>query len=179
MKRFREYLSEAEHVELSVDSAVWEPQLDKMNFDLEAVTSEPFLNSALFVNAVRGTLERYGILLPAHSNMQQLSVEAEVVYDLVDDLTSNRQDYTQGGDEKDSVNPRYLYMVHNLDPNGNVEGYAQIVNQEELDALGSMDRLSDEEEFEAGVADQDNTWLANWRKQQRHTNDDSGNTNEY
>lgn len=159
MLGFKQYLEERDNVtiEITADSG-WLPQIGKANEDLEKVTAHPFLNSALFVNAVRGTLERYGILLPAHSNLQQLSMEGEVVYALGD-------------------SGHFVYVVHNLDPNGNVEGYAQIVDQDELDSLAVMDRLPDEEEpvDEANPLDAVNRM----RKQVRRSNDDSGNTAEY
>ena len=159
MLGFKQYLLERDNVVIDIQSdSGWVPQIDKANEDLERVTAHPFLNSALFVNAVRGTLERYGILLPAHSNMQQLAMEGEVVYALGD-------------------SGHFVYMVHNLDPNGNVEGYTQIVDQDELDSLATMDRLPDEEEPVDEPHPLDD--VARMRKQVRHSNDDSGNSDEY
>jgi len=159
MLGFKEYLNERTHVEIDVAPDAWLPQLDKLNQDLEQVTLKSFVNSALFVNAVRGTLERYGILLPPFSNMQQLSMESEVVYALGE---SNH----------------FVYMVHNLDPDGYVEGYAQVIEQADLDALGTMDRLGDEEELEAHHHDPLDD-VNRMRRQVRHSNDDSGNDAEY
>lgn len=172
MKRFKDYITEEEHVHLSVDSKVWLSQRDKINHDLETITETPFLNSALFQNSVRGTLERYGILLPAQAQMQFLSTEGEIVYTLVDDLASSQQDYKlTGQNENEGNSSYYLYMVWNLTPEANVEGYANIVTQEELDALGTLDHATDP----VGTEDP----MDVWRRQQRHTNDDSGNDDEY
>jgi hypothetical protein len=159
MLGFKDYLNEMTHVEIDVQPEAWIHQLDKMNEDLEKVTAQPFLNSALFVNMVRGTLERYGILLPPFNNMQQLSMEAEVVYAL-------------------GESGHFVYMVHNLDPHGNVEGYAQVVTQDDLDALGSMDAGGSDEGY---TDDGDNTLDAinRMRRQVRRSNDDSGNNDEY
>lgn len=153
MKRFKEYLNEKVHVEIDVDSNTWLPQLAKANEDLEKVTLEPFVNSAIFTNAVRGTLERYGIVLPAHSNMQQLSMESEVVYILGD-------------------TGYFVYMVHNLSPTGHVEGYAQIVNEDELDDLDAPH--SNEEEVPEEPEPVRKPWIPPARR-----DDDSGNNDEY
>lgn len=151
---FREFLNEEEYVHIDFDvnnSSLGD--LEKINEDLDAVTANPYVNSAVFVNSVRGTLERYGIVLPAHVNMQQLSLEGEYVYSLGD-------------------SGQFVYMVHNLDDNGNVEGYAQIVDSDELEDLIDLNAEEPTEDVEAEVSD----W-AKYPKARR--DDDSGNTNEY
>lgn len=156
MLRFSEFIKEEEHVQIDIDlknSPLGE--IDKINADLDAVTLNPFINSALFVNAVRGTLERYGIVLPAHSNLQQLSLEGETVYQLGD-------------------SGQYIYMVHNLNPESQVEAWAQIVDSEELADLTSLD--SDENDVDV-VPDNGPTEWMKYPKARR--DDDSGNTAEY
>jgi hypothetical protein len=65
-------------------------------------------------------------------------------------------------------------MVHNLTPEGAVEGYAQIVDQEELDDLSE---LGIPETIEP---EQDRTQPTEWMKYPKaRRDDDSGNTNEY
>lgn len=155
MLRFKEYLEE-DHVVIDVDPNYTLSNIDKANEDLDAVTEHPFVNSALFVNAVRGTLERYGVILPAHSNMQQLSLEGEWVYQLGD-------------------SGHYVYMVHNLDNEGAVEGYAQIVDQEELEDLVDME--GDDDDTAVEPKDSGPTEWMKYPKARR--DDDSGNTNEY
>lgn len=85
--------------------------------------------------------------------MQQLSLEGEYVYSLGD-------------------SGQFVYMVHNLDDNGNVEGYAQIVDSDELEDLIDLNAEEPSEDVEAEVSD----W-AKYPKARR--DDDSGNTNEY
>jgi hypothetical protein len=122
MLRFKDYLKEStEHyVNIDVDTKTLEVNLDTLNDELDKVTLKNFVNSSVFVNAVRGTLERFGVILPAHSNIQQLSVEGEWVYKLGD-------------------SGYYAYIVHELSPEGEVEGYAQIVDTDELDSLKKLD----------------------------------------
>lgn len=151
MLRFKDYIKEEEHIELDVNPEFALTQVDKINEDLDAVTANSFVNSALFINAVRGTLERYGIVLPAHSNMQQLALEGETVYALGD-------------------SGHYVYMVWDLDENHSVEGYATIANHEELDDLISLDG-DEEEPVEVERIPR--------RLPPAARDDDSGNTNEY
>lgn len=155
LQSFKQYFTEEEHIELEVDPKLALSNLDKVNEDLDAVTINPFMNSAIFVNAVRGTLERYGIVLPAHSNMQQLSMEGEWVYALGD-------------------SGHFVYMVHNLNDEGQVEGYAQIVDQEELDDLASLNDDSDSDELAASPGIEPVRKYPPARR-----DDDSGNTAEY
>lgn len=157
MLKFKEFVTEEHEVVIDVEPTVALSHLDKANEDLDLVTLQPFVNSALFVNAVRGTLERYGIVLPAHSNMQQLSMEGEYVYALGD-------------------SGHYVYMVHNLTPEGAVEGYAQIVDHEELEDLKELN--DDEDAEDADVANTDG--VSEWKKYPpARRDDDSGNTDEY
>jgi hypothetical protein len=154
MERFRKFLEEEEYVAIDVDlknSPLGD--IEKINEDLDAVTANSFANSGVFVNAVRGTLERYGILLPAESNMQQLALEGEYIYALGD-------------------SGQYVYMVHNLDDNGSVEGYANIVDGDELEDLKELNDDEPTEDVEPQVSD----W-AKYPKARR--DDDSGETAEY
>ena len=155
MLRFKDYIAEDHTVEIdlnNVEPSLVLSHLEKANEDLDRVTEEPFVNSALFVNAVRGTLERYGIVLPAHANMQQLSVEAEYVYAI-------------------GESGYYVYIVHNLNPDGYVEGYAQVVDSEELEELKDMDDDDFEEEREETPQQP--------KYPPARRDDDSGNSNEY
>lgn len=157
MLRFKEFVTEDATVVIDIQPDLALSHIDKANEDLEEVTKMPFVNSALFVNAVRGTLERYGIVLPAHSNMQQLSLEGEVVYQL-------------------GNSGHYVYMVHNLDPDGGIEGYASIVDEEELHDLSGLDFDNDEGMDEP----KDNTEPSEWMKYPKaRRDDDSGNNDEY
>lgn len=156
MLRFKEFLNENGMVILDVKPDLALSNLDKANEDLEKVTELPFVNSALFVNAVRGTLERYGIVLPAQSHMQQLSLEGEAIYQL-------------------GESGHYVYMVHNLDPDGSIEGYATIVDEDELKDLSELDYDNDDG-FDAPEKNEPTEWMK-YPKARR--DDDSGNDAEY
>lgn len=151
---FKQYFSEETHIEIDVDPKLALSHLDKANEDLDAITMNPFVNSALFVNAVRGTLERYGIVLPAHSNMQQLAMEGEYVYAL-------------------GESGHYVYMVHNLNEEGQVEAYAQIVDEDELADLASLNDDADDNTLAAADAP------PAYKPPPARRDDDSGNTDEY
>lgn len=157
MERFKDFIKEEVTTVIDVDlknSPLGD--IEKVNADLDAVTLNPFVNSSLFTNAVRGTLERYGILLPAESNLQQLSLEGEYIYQLGD-------------------SGQYVYSVHNLSPEGEVEGYAQIVDGDELAELTALD--TDENDVDEPVNDSGPTEWMKYPKARR--DDDSGNTAEY
>lgn len=123
MQTFKEFLNEQETTLITdaPDKNLLEENLDVLNNDLDAVTDKPFVNNLVFVNAVRGTLERYGIKLPAGYESFAMSIEAESVYSM------------------DNDSGYYLYMVFNLNPDGYVEGYAQIVDEDDLQDLLSID----------------------------------------
>lgn len=164
MLNFKEFITESVEctdrgTEIAApDQKLLMNNLAKINQDLDAVTEHPFVNSALYVNAVRGTLERYGIILPAASNMQQLSVEGETIYTLGD-------------------SGWYIYMVHNLNKEGYAEGYAQIVDEDELDDLAADEAAAPEDVVQpapSGSAPPRKPWIPPARR-----DDDSGNDNEY
>lgn len=155
MLSFKEFLNE-EHQEIDINPEFALTQIDKINEDLEAVTAKSFVNSALFVNAVRGTLERYGIVLPAYSNMQQLTLEGETVYAL-------------------GESGYHVYMVWNLDEDHACEGYATIADHEELEDLYSLND-EDEEPTEGKPDGEPSEWMK-YPKARR--DDDSGNDAEY
>lgn len=155
MLSYKEFLKENQQepaIPIVGDHKFTLDNLDKANEDLDLVTNTTFVNSSIFVNAVRGTLERFGVVLPAASNMQQLAIEAEYVYALGD-------------------SGHYVYMVHDLDPDGHVEGYAQIVDQEELADLKELDD------------DEDNQLPSEPNQIRKYPparrDDDSGNDSEY
>ena len=152
-KSFKEFIGEDAGVYVDVKPDLASLQLDKANEDLETITLRPFQNSSVFVNAVRGTLERYGIALPVTSTMQQLSLEGELTYAL-------------------GETGMFVYVVWNQNPEGILEGYAQIVNKEDLDDLQGISGEPEE------VKELDPT-PPSLRYPKARRDDDSGNTNEY
>jgi hypothetical protein len=154
---FKEFITEQEELVIDTNAELVVPNLDKVNEDLDAVTEAPFVNSAVFMNAVRGTLERYGVILPASYVMPMLSAEAETVYSLGD-------------------SGLYLYICHDLH-DGLVEGYAQIVTEEDLDDLMSME---DDEDVDSEEETKDSAARTHFElPAKRRSNDDSGNDSEY
>lgn len=155
MRSFKSFITEEELL-IQVHSGA-QLSVEKLNADLDAITERPFVNSAVFTNAVRGTLERYGILLPPSYVMPMLSSEAETVYKLGD-------------------LGKYLYVCHDL-VDGVVDGYAQIVDEDELNDLIDMDK------FKEDSAERDDKIEAAKRMfippDRRRAADDGGNTNEY
>jgi len=123
MMKFREFMTEQESVVIqdAPDKNLLEENLDVINNDLDAVTDKPFVTNLTFINAVRGTLERYGIKLPRGYEVLVTSIEAEMTYSM------------------DNDSGYYLYIVYNLNPDGYVEGYAQIVDEEDLNDLLNID----------------------------------------
>lgn len=152
MLGFKEYLEEKTNVTIDIQAdSGWLKRLQEINADLAKVTAKPFLNSPLFVNACRGTLERYGILLPSYQAVQQVSMEADVVYALGD-------------------SGYFIHMVHNLDCHGNVDGHCKILSQAELDTLAGEELIPDEEEGCCDDPVKDS--IVRMRKQVRRTNED-------
>lgn len=158
MLTFKQFLNEEEQLSIdNVDSKLLHSNMENINAALDAVTNTQFVNSALFTNAVRGTLERFGILLPKGYEYPMLSSAAESKYDL-------------------SGTGLYLYVTHNMSKDGYVEGYAQIVDADELDDLNSMDDLDDDD---FAQVKQPLPSTSEYLRQTRRTNDDSGNDDEY
>ncbi len=153
MLKFKDFLNEqAEADVIEVDSKLLNSNKDAINADLDKLTEKPYQNAPILLNQLRGTLERYGMLLPAEATSNFLNLSAELVYALGDaDLN--------------------LYIVFDTGEDGFVDGYAQIVTSDELDDLIQMDSnelLGDREQ----ITMRPSTWYAK-------RDDDSGNTSEY
>jgi len=152
MLKFKEYIAEEnKDVMLDVDSNMVTSNFDAINNDLDAVTTKPFQNAPIFLNAVRGTLERYGIALPASATQYFINLDAELVYML-------------------GESPYHLYIVYNTNDDGWTDGYAQLLTADELSAVMNM---SPEELVDRTQAEMQQRYLPARR------DDDSGNTSEY
>lgn len=154
MKRFKDFLNEELEVDvIEVDSASVSNNKDALNAELDALTDKPYQNAPIFLAQLRGCLERYGMQLPAQVTPNFLNLSAELVYGLGDtDLN--------------------LYVVFDTnEEDGFVDGYAQVVDSDELSDLMNMEKediLGDREELNMRPS----TWYAK-------RDDDSGNTDEY
>lgn len=149
MLKFNEYIAEQEDLVIDEVPEQLLAQIDTINVELDQITEQPFLNSAIFFNLIRNTLERFGIVIPPGYEMPMLSTDSETAYAL-------------------GETGYYIYIVHNTEV-GAVIGYAQIVNKEDLDDL--MSSFSDEEGTEIHL---NKPWIPPARR-----DDDSGNTAEY
>jgi hypothetical protein len=118
MLKFSEYFAEQDGT-LEIEKEQLEGQLDFLNADLDKVTEKPFQNCAVFMNAIRGTLERYSLLIPPMGHAS-LSTSAELVFKLGD-------------------SGKFLYIVHDVNDFGFTEGYAQVVTNDELKDLSKLD----------------------------------------
>jgi hypothetical protein len=150
----RESVSEPIHV--NTDGELLKINMKQVNSDLAEVTKNTFVNSVMFVNAVRGTLERYGVILPPEVNMHQINLEAEYTY-----VIGN--------------SGLYAYVVHNLDPEGSCEGYACVVGAEDLHNLKNLDAEEDDDDMDPRLHGP-----TEWMKYPKaRRDDDSGETAEY
>lgn len=153
MLKFNEFLKE-EHYDVNVidiDSRMLEVNKDSINSELDKLTEKPYQNAPIFLNQLRGCLERHGMLLPQEATANFLNLGAELVYPL-------------------GETPFYLYIVFDTSDDGFVDGYAQIVDESELSELVNMDK--DEMLDHAPIVQRPSTWYAK-------RDDDAGNTNEY
>ena len=152
MKKFIDFLKEEEV--LDVPFKVSPDNIDSLNAELEAMTEKQYQNAPIFLAQLRGAFERYGILLPASMTKEFLNLDAEVVYALPNN------------------DNQYVYAVYNTNDNGLVDGYAQIVSEDELnDLMGmSVDELLSSDDNEAAIKP---------RYLPARRDDDSGNSNEY
>ena len=153
MLKFKDFLAEAHDDKiLPIDSKLLANNLQAMNDELDVLTEKPYQNAPIFLNQLRGFLQRFGTTLPASATNHFLSLSAELVYALGD-------------------SPYNLYIVYDTGEDGFVDGYAQVVTDDELDDLLAMDPeeiLGDREEMEPRSS-------ISYAKR----DDDAGNTAEY
>lgn len=153
MLKFKDFLNEqAETDVIEIDSKYLNSNKDALNADFDVLTDKPYQNAPIFLNQLRGTMERYGMMLPAEATANFLDLSAELVYALGDsDL--------------------YLYVVYDTGEDGFVDGYAQVVTSDELSDLTALDTdelLGDRDPMRPRSS------ISYARK-----DDDSGNSSEY
>lgn len=120
MIKFDEFLKEQASEMIEVDPQLLENNRDDINADLDKLTEKPYQNSPIFLSQLRGCLERYGMMLPAAATVNFLNLGAELVYMIPD-------------------TPYHLYIVYDTNEDGFVDGYAQLVTDDELSDLINMD----------------------------------------
>ena len=123
MLKFSEYLKEENEDVIDTDAQRLESNLDALNTDLDTLTAKPYQNAPLMLMQMRGALERYGINLPQQATVNFMNLSAELVYALGD-------------------SDKFLYMIYDTNDDGYVDGYAQVVDSEELSMLANSEVLN-------------------------------------
>ena len=119
MLKFNEYLKEQTEEVMEVDDQYVMNNMETLNADLDVLTERPYQNAPIFLAQLRGTFERYGILLPASATPNFLNLSAELVYTL-------------------GETNHHIYIVYDTNDDGMVDAYAQIVSDDELkDLIGA------------------------------------------
>lgn len=153
MQKFKEFITEALDDVIDIDEKHLEENMEQLNADLDAYTEKPFQNAPIFLNQLRGAMERYGMYLPASATPNFLNLNAELVFKL-------------------GESAYHLYVVYDTNDDGYVDGYAQVVTADELKDLMSMDMSDIVNSDRDMIAVRHSDWY-------RKRDDDAGNTSEY
>jgi len=153
MLTFNQFLKEAYEEVMDVDNAHLLKNMATINAELDVLTEKPYQNAPILLNQLRGCLERLGVLLPASATPHFLNLSAELVYTL-------------------GETGHYLYIVYDTNDDGYVDGYAQIVSEEELKDLAGMDKSEIVNSDRNLIAVRHSDWY-------RKRDDDAGNSDEY
>lgn len=153
MLNFNEFLNEEFDEVIPVDSKYLGSNLDNLNAELEELTEKPYQNAPIMLTQLRGVLQRYGMMLPQSATLNFLDLGAELVYMLGD-------------------SPYHLYIVYDTNEDGFVDGYAQVVTDEELEDLLGMDTDELIDADRKPIMQRPSTWYAK-------RDDDAGNSDEY
>lgn len=167
MQSFKNFISEERQIDtlrIETDSTVLKNNKDAMNADFDRLTAMPFQNPIIFYNQLRGTLERYGMIVPPGATKHFLNFDAELSMPL-------------------GESGLFLYVVFNTHKNTKVEGYAQIVDAEELQNLMNSDDAREEEneedEDKEEEMEDDEDEMSDNEKYRKRKDDDSGDDSEY
>lgn len=153
MLNFKQFINEEVDDVIDTDERRLENNLDAFNDELDALTEKPYQNAPVFLAQLRGVCERYGIQIPQSATPEFLNLGAELVYSL-------------------GNSGQHLYIVYDThDVDGFVDGYAQVVNGDELKDLMGMSAEDLVGEREA-LTMRPSTWY-------KSREDDGGNSDEY
>jgi len=151
MLKFNEFLKEeTEEDVIDIDARYLDENQDALNAELDTLTEKPYQNAPIMLAQLRGVLQRYGMILPQGATNNFLNLSAELVYAL--------------GDTN-----KYLYVVYDTNEDAYVDGYAQVVDEEELGMLASSNVLNTDR---ALIPVRHSDWY-------RKRADDAGNSDEY
>lgn len=152
MLKFKQFINEETDGAIETDSRHLSENMEALNDELENLTMKPYQNAPIFLAQLRGVCERYGIQIPQSATTEFLNLGAELVYSL-------------------GTSGFFLYVVYDThDEDGFVDGYAQVVSNDELKDLMGMSAEDLVGEREALMV-QSNTY--------RKRDDDAGNSDEY
>lgn len=153
MLKFKQFINEdyPNTEVIDIDTRWLENSLGAFNQELDTITAKPFASASVFLNLIANTLNRRGMLLPQQALVNSMSTNAELVYPL-------------------GETPYFLYIVFDTNMDGYVDGYAQVVEEDELQDLVDMDKT--EMFARNSIKLRPSTWYAK-------RDDDSGNDGEY
>lgn len=150
MLKFNEFLKEEHEEVIDIDSRYLEQNRDALNSELDVLTLKPYQNAPIFLSQLRGVFNRYGMNLPQRATVNFLDLSAELVYGL-------------------GETPYFLYIVYDTNEDGYVDGYAQVVDSDELTTLASSEVLNTDRKM---IPVRHSDWY-------RKRDDDAGNSDEY
>lgn len=162
MQSFKTFINEEHNgpMYIEADSATLKNNKDAMNADFDRLTAMPYQNTIVFYNQLRATLERYGMIMPPGATRHFLNFDGELAFKLGE------------GDLN-------LYVVFNTHKNAKVDGYVQVVDEEELQKLMSADDPREEEEEGEEEMEDDEEEMGDDNEEYRKRDSDAGDTSEY
>lgn len=159
------------------------PDIERLNGLLDQVTSKPFLDPTLAIRTVRAALDLYGITLPIIDEVEQKIAGPQVANTAIDSTGNSPVEVsepTDGGVEllyniEDADGPDgdaddgwYLYLCIERDvETGFWEAYAQVVQEDDAEALINMDPEELQRSFPDLIGDVSGE--TEYEKQIRHT----------
>lgn len=154
MLKFKQFINEQVDDVIDTDDRRLMQNMETLNDELDALTDKPYQNAPVFLAQLRGVCERYGIQIPQSATTEFLNLGAELVYAL-------------------GATGYHLYVVYDThEEDGFVDGYAQVVSNDELEDLMGMDLEDLVNSDRNPITMRASTWYAK-------RDDDSGNDGEY
>jgi hypothetical protein len=170
MQSFKTFINEERSgpMYIEADAVTLDNNKDAMNADFDRLTAMPYQNTIVFYNQLRATLERYGMVMPPSATRHFLNFDGELAFKVGE------------GDLN-------LYVVFNTHKNSKVDGYVQLVDEEELQNLMNAEDAREEEEEEdeeeekeeEGEEEEEDEEEMGNNEKYRKRDSDAGDTSEY
>lgn len=148
-----------------------EADIFRLNTLLDQITEKPFLSPMVAINAVRAALDFGGFLLPKLD--VEVDIEGPKEIEVLSYMLSGHRLPAPALDceyqYKIENTDLYFYFVMDRTDEGVYEVYAQIVTDDELDALTTDDVPQDLVDENPDLMDMDASGETAYLKQQRHT----------